>query len=158
MSTPRSQHGDDGPTAPDDHHFLRDADDPDDWVWRRRVRANPATRRVYQAGVLALGGVLVTGGLVLIPLPGPGWVIVFLGVAVWASEFEPAARLLDFGKARVRAWQVWVSHQTTWLKIALSLATAAFVAGAIWAALKITGIPGIVPEPFALWMRANLAL
>ncbi|MGL5860693.1 MAG: TIGR02611 family protein [Phycicoccus sp.] len=143
---------------PEEHHLLRSADDPDDWAWRRRIRANPATQRVYQAGVFVLGLVLVVGGLALVPLPGPGWFIVFFGVAVWASEFEPAARLLEFGKARLRAWQAWVGRQPMWLKVVLGLATAVFVAVVVWATLKVTGIPGIVPNDLATWMRANLAL
>ena len=61
--------------------------------------------------MLFVGLVLVLGGLVLVPLPGPGWLIVILGIAVWASEFEPAARLLDFVKDKVRAWEQWVRRQ-----------------------------------------------
>ena len=53
---------------------------------------------------------MVLGGLALVPLPGPGWLIVILGIAVWASEFEPAARLLELRQARLRAWEQWVSR------------------------------------------------
>lgn len=52
-----------------------------------------------RVGVAALGGLLVVVGLVLVPLPGPGWAIVFSGVAVLGSEFPWAERLLH----RVRA-------------------------------------------------------
>ena len=34
-------------------------------------------------------------GLVLVPLPGPGWVVVALGVALLGTEFAWAARLTD---------------------------------------------------------------
>ncbi|MGL4177642.1 MAG: TIGR02611 family protein [Dermatophilaceae bacterium] len=158
MSTPQRSGTAEEPPAREDRHLLRDADDADDWAWRRRLRANPTTRRLYQAGVFVLGLVLVVGGLALVPLPGPGWFIVFFGVAVWASEFEPAARLLEFGKVRVRAWQAWAGRQPMWLKVVLGLATAAVVVVAIWAVLKITGVPGVVPDGLATWMRTNLAL
>jgi uncharacterized protein (TIGR02611 family) len=47
--------------------------------------------------VALLGGGVVLTGLVLVPLPGPGWVIVFAGVAIWAVEFHWARRLLAVG-------------------------------------------------------------
>ena len=91
-----------------EHHLLRDPDDEDDWEWRRRIRASPRWRPLYQGAVLVVGLVMVLGGLALVPLPGPGWLIVILGIAVWASEFEPASRLLEFVKDKVRAWEQWV--------------------------------------------------
>ena len=101
----------------DDHHLLRDPDDEDDWEWRRRIRASPRWRPLYQGAVFVLGLVLVLGGLALVPLPGPGWLIVIAGIAVWASEFEPATRLLDFVKDHVRAWEQWVRRQAWWVKV-----------------------------------------
>ena len=76
-----------------DHNLTLDAQD-DDWAWRRRIRANPVTARVYRITVAVLGLVIVVGGLIVVPAPGPGWLIVFAGVSVWATEFEWAQRLL----------------------------------------------------------------
>jgi len=42
-------------------------------------------------------------GLALVPLPGPGWLIVFLGLGIMATEFAWAERLLDFGRRTLRA-------------------------------------------------------
>lgn len=51
---------------------------------------------------VTIGGFgLVILGLILIPLPGPGWVIVFAGLALLATEFVWAERLLHFAKRRV---------------------------------------------------------
>jgi uncharacterized protein (TIGR02611 family) len=138
---------------------LRDpSDDQDDWAWRRRIRANAHSLRIYRGVVFAVGLVLVLGGLVLVPLPGPGWLIVILGIAVWASEFEPAARLLDFVKARVRAWERWASAQAWWVKGLLALGCALVVAGAIWLVLWLTGIPGFVPDGMAGWLHTTAGL
>ena len=63
-----------------------------------------------------VGLVRVVGGLALVPLPGPGWLIVIRGIAIWASEFEPASRLLEFVKDRVRAWEQWLKPQSWWVK------------------------------------------
>ena len=94
--------------TPEERHLLRDPQDEDDWEWRRRIRANPRWRPIYQGGVFVVGLVMVLGGLALVPLPGPGWLIVILGIAIWASEFQPASRLLEFVKDKVRAWEQWL--------------------------------------------------
>ena len=83
----------------------------DDWAWRRRIRANPHTHRIYRILVGVLGLVVVSGGAVMVPFPGPGWLVVFIGVGIWASEFEWAARLLDFGKRTLKAWNAWPQIQ-----------------------------------------------
>ena len=138
--------------------FFRPPDDDDDWEWRRRLRANPTTRPALRVTVGLVGLVLVGGGLVLVPLPGPGWLIVILGLAVWASEFEPASNLLDFVKVRVRRWEQWVRVQPLWVKGLVGLATFLLVAAIAWTALRLTGLPGFLPDGLSEWLRDNLAL
>src|SRR4051795_13051118 len=68
----------------------------DRWAWRARMRRNPATRRVYRFGVGLLGMLLLALAVVTGPLPGPGGIpLALLALAVLASEFAWAARLLD---------------------------------------------------------------
>ncbi|NHI18503.1 TIGR02611 family protein [Phycicoccus endophyticus] len=122
------------------------------------MRNNPTTRHVLRAAVAVLGLVLVGGGLLLVPLPGPGWFIVILGIAVWSSEFEPAARLLEFVKDKVRQWDQWVRAQSRWTQAGVALATFAFVAAVLWGVTKVMGVPGIVPDGVAAWLHANLWL
>ena len=45
-------------------------------------------------GVAAVGGTLITVGVVLLVLPGPGLLLIALGVAVLASEFAWAEATL----------------------------------------------------------------
>lgn len=161
----------DGPTPDPDHPperhsdhefargpFLRGQDDEQDWAWRRRIRANTATRRAYRALVLVVGLVLVLGGLALVPLPGPGWLIVILGIAIWASEFEAAASLRDFVKEKVRAWEVWLRAQRPLVQGVVGVATAAFVLAVVWVTLRITGVPDFVPGGMAQWLRTTARL
>lgn len=140
-----------------DHHLLREPDD-DDWRWRRRIRASPRWRPVYQGGVFVVGLVLVLGGLALVPLPGPGWLIVILGIAVWASEFDPASRLLEFVKGKVRAWEQWAWAQPWWVKGLVGLATAVFVGGVLWLMIRLTGVPGLLPDGVQAWLHGNAGL
>ncbi|MEX0774401.1 MAG: PGPGW domain-containing protein [Phycisphaeraceae bacterium] len=54
--------------------------------------------------VLVAGMVLVLGGLPLIPLPGPGILIVFAGLALLATEFVWARALLKATKDTAVNW------------------------------------------------------
>ena len=51
----------------------------------------------YRAGSVIVGIVLVLGGVVLSGpgVPGPGFVVILLGLGLLALEFEPAERLLE---------------------------------------------------------------
>jgi uncharacterized protein (TIGR02611 family) len=139
-------------------HLLRDADDEDDWEWRRRIRASPRWRPLYQGAVFVVGLVMVLGGLALVPLPGPGWLIVILGIAAWASEFEPASRLQEFVKDKVRAWEQWVRVQPWWVKGLVGLLTLAFVGLALWLTMRLTGVPGLLPDAWETWLHDNAGL
>ncbi|MDQ3974343.1 MAG: PGPGW domain-containing protein, partial [Actinomycetota bacterium] len=55
----------------------------------------PAVRRHgRRLAVGIVGGLVVLVGLVLMPLPGPGLLVVLAGLAILASEFAPAAAAL----------------------------------------------------------------
>jgi uncharacterized protein (TIGR02611 family) len=144
--------------TPEERHLLRDPQDEDDWEWRRRIRANPRWRPIYQGAVFVVGLVMVLGGLALVPLPGPGWLIVILGIAIWASEFEPASRLLEFVKDKVRAWEQWLKPQAWWVKGLVALGTACVVAAALWLTMRVTGVPGLLPDGIEEWLHANAGL
>ena len=61
--------------------------------------------------ILTLGSLVVLLGIVLMPLPGPGLLIVFIGATLIAEESEVAARLLDRIDLRLqplnRRWKRW---------------------------------------------------
>ncbi|HJA39396.1 MAG TPA: TIGR02611 family protein [Candidatus Brevibacterium intestinigallinarum] len=109
----------------------------------------PHTARVYRATIGALGALIIVVGLILVPLPGPGWLIVLTGVAIIASEFAFARRLLRFAQARLRAWTRWVAASHWTVGASLGLATCACVVGAVWLVLLLIGLPDWVP---AAWV------
>jgi uncharacterized protein (TIGR02611 family) len=43
----------------------------------------------------AAGGVLLIAGIAMLALPGPGWLTIAAGLAILATEFAWARRLLD---------------------------------------------------------------
>ena len=56
---------------------------------------NSMAKRVI---VGVLGGVITLLGVVALVAPGPGWLIIFTGLGILASEFAWAARLLRQAK------------------------------------------------------------
>ncbi len=88
---------------------------------RNRVTALPGGRTVWRLLIGVIGGVIVVIGLLLIPLPGPGWALVFVGVALWATEFQWANRLLQFGRRVLRQWTDWAKRQSLVIRLLLGL-------------------------------------
>lgn len=82
---------------------------PDDrWAWRRKIRANAHRRRVYRVVVGLAGLLLIVLGLLSGPLPGPGGIpLVLLGLAVLASEFAWAHRLMLRFKHALHVFRGW---------------------------------------------------
>lgn len=93
-----------------------------------------------------LGSIIIVLGLVLVPLPGPGWLIVLTGVAIIASEFHVARRLLRFAREKLRAWSRWVAASHWSVGVSLGILTCACVIGAVWLVLLGIGLPGWVPR------------
>lgn len=137
-----------------DHHVFVDSED-DDWAWRRRIRANPTSAKVYRVGVFVLGLVVVVVGILLIPFPGPGWLIVIGGLAIWATEFERAQSVLEFVKRYVRAWEAWIKRQNPAVKALAGIVGIAFIATVLWLTFHFSGIPGFFPDGLENWMRTT---
>lgn len=79
-----------------------------------------------------VGGLVTLIGLILIPYPGPGWLIVFGGLAILATEFQFAARWLHFGKTKYDAWVAWIKRQNMFLRILIIGLTGAVVILTLW--------------------------
>ena len=129
----------------DDHNVTLDAAD-DDWEWRRKIRSNPHSHRIYRIIVGVAGLIVVVIGLIMVPFPGPGWLVVFLGLAIWASEFEWAQRLLRVARRTLHAWTSWLRPQPWWVKGLVLLATLASLAAIFWLLLLVSGISSFLPE------------
>jgi uncharacterized protein (TIGR02611 family) len=129
----------------------------DDWAWRRRIRSNPHSHRIYKWVVGIIGSAVAIGGLVLVPAPGPGWLIVFLGVGILASEFTWAQRLLEWGKERLRQWNDWLSPRPWWVKGLVALATLVLVCLIFYTYFQLAGVPRLLPdlveEPLHTYLR-----
>ena len=123
-----------------------------DWEWRRRVRADPRSRLILRIVVGVVGLIIVVIGLIMVPFPGPGWAVVFLGLVVWATEFVWAERLLQRARHTLEMWNDLLSPQPWWVKGLVLLATMASVAVIFWLLFLVSGVPGFFPDTVEQWL------
>ncbi|WP_322612421.1 TIGR02611 family protein [Dermacoccus abyssi] len=123
-----------------------DGGDRDRWEWRRRIRANPRSAQIYRMAVAIFGLIVVLIGIILLPFPGPGWVIIFIGLGIWGSEFEWAQNLLKWVRGTVEAWWDWLEKKGLWAKAIAGLLTFALVLAIFWAMFAVSGVPGWFPD------------
>ena len=112
-------------------------------------------RQTKKVGIGIIGGVVLLAGIVMIPYPGPGWLVVFAGLGILSTEFEWASRVLHFAKSKYDAWQLWLARQKQWVKVVFWLLTACVVVVTIW---LLNGY-GIVNNVLGLgwdWLKSPL--
>lgn len=102
------------------------------------IRANPLGDLAVKILVGALGAIVVAVGIVLIPLPGPGWLIVILGLTIWAIEFVWARHLLRFTRDKLRSWTRWVGRQPLFVRFLIGLAGLVFVAAVAYLTFRFS--------------------
>ncbi len=116
-----------------------DADDRPELLVKLQERKARHKQRgpIARVGVVMLGIFLILAGIVLSGpgVPGPGFLVILIGLGFVALEFDKAERLLE----RVIVWgdQMgdWVERRTTGQKVAMGLVAAAALAGFVVAAI-----------------------
>jgi uncharacterized protein (TIGR02611 family) len=104
---------------------------------RERKQRHKQRSKVVRLGSMILGIVLVLAGIVLsLPLvPGPGFLLIFLGLAVLALEFDPVERLVEKLVYRVDQLENSAKDasplQRALVIVAIVAACAAFVAASL---------------------------
>ncbi|HZN83230.1 MAG TPA: TIGR02611 family protein, partial [Mycobacterium sp.] len=100
--------------------------------WRDRLRERPRFELGYRIAIAVVGLAVLGVGILAIPYPGPGWAIVFLGLAILATEFDWARRLLAYTRERYDKVMAWFKKQGLWVQILGAAFTAAVVLGTLW--------------------------
>jgi uncharacterized protein (TIGR02611 family) len=75
---------------------------------RKERRRKPLLKAAY----LVMGAALLIVGIVLMPAPGPGFLVAFVGAAMLAEESLLAARAFDWLELKLRA--LFSSFERAW--------------------------------------------
>ena len=74
-------------------------------IWMSKQ--HPTVRVTWKIAIAIAGVFVIVTGLILVPLPGPGWLIVFMGFAVLGLEFPAAHKVHTYIKAKAVALLNW---------------------------------------------------
>lgn len=121
---------------------------------RKRLDGRPTLRLLFKIGVAVVGTSVLVLGIVLIPYPGPGWLVVFAGLAILATEFSWAGRLLSYARARYDRWTRWLAGQHWVVKLLVLTATALVVAALLWLLGVLWTVAGWVGLDTWTWLRS----
>ncbi|MGH8868257.1 MAG: TIGR02611 family protein [Actinomycetes bacterium] len=114
----------------------------------RRVRARHFIRRrrtlnqAYRLAVAIFGSAVTVAGVAMLALPGPGWAAIFVGLAILATEYHWARRLLHrahmlYEKAKERTLDPKVRRRN---QILGAVAAVVVALGAVWW-VRVFGVP-----------------
>lgn len=102
-----------------------------------------------------VGWAVLLLGVVMIPYPGPGWIVVFIGLSILAREFHWARRLNDRARHKYESWKSWLGIQPSYIKALFFALTTMTVIVTVW---LLNGY-GMMNEWFNLgidWVRSPL--
>jgi uncharacterized protein (TIGR02611 family) len=119
------------------------------------VRSRPGIDLAYRVVVGVVGTAVLITGILAIPYPGPGWLIVFAGLAILGTEFHWARRVLSFVRKHYDSWTRWLRGQSFGVRLAVLGATGAVVLLTLW----LVNALGLVAGWFGLpwdWVRSPL--
>jgi len=125
--------------------------------WRDRLRDRRRAEFVYRIVVGVLGLAILGVGILAIPYPGPGWAIVFVGLAILATEFDWARRLLAFTRERYDKVMGWFKAQGLWVQVLGAAVTAAVVLGTLWLLGALGWAAGLLGAE-AKWLKSPIGL
>ncbi|WP_281283717.1 TIGR02611 family protein [Pseudonocardia hydrocarbonoxydans] len=113
-------------------------------------------RRTYRIGVGVLGAVVLALGIIAIPYPGPGWLIVFAGLAILASEFAWAKRVLRFARSKYDAWTDWLGRQSLLVRLGVLALTGLVVLATLYLLGALYLVAGWVGLGGWTWLQSPL--
>ncbi len=88
----------------------------------RHATRHPAIAVAYRVVIACAGTGVILLGLLLVPLPGPGWPVVFSGLALLGTEFAWARRLALAARDRVGRWLRWTARKAWPVRVGVALA------------------------------------
>ena len=111
--------------------LLRDAALHAELTTGAQERTEEAARRniVLRLATIVVGFVVLLAGLALLPLPGPGSLVIIIGLGILARELPWAERLLEYVKKKAKIDEL--KEQPRWVQAAMWIGTVAAMAASM---------------------------
>jgi uncharacterized protein (TIGR02611 family) len=106
--------------------------------------------------VAVIGTAVVVAGIIMLPAPGPGWLVILAGLGILATEFAAARRVLVWVRDRYLAWVSWVGRQNLVVRSLVMLGILVLVAVCAW----LVGAFSLMASWFGLdlpWLASPIA-
>jgi uncharacterized protein (TIGR02611 family) len=125
-------------------------------LFRARLRRQPGLNLAYRIAVGVVGTAVLIAGIIAIPYPGPGWLILFAGLAILGTEFQWAQRVLHWTRARYDSWTAWLRRQRPAVRLAVIGGTGILVLATLWLVNVFGLVAGWVDLQWD-WVRSPVA-
>jgi uncharacterized protein (TIGR02611 family) len=122
--------------------------------FRERIEARATLRRTYRVAIAVLGGLVLVAGIVMIPYPGPGWAVVFAGLAILATEFIWARRVLQYARSKYDAWTDWLRRQSLLVRLTVLAGTGLVVVATLYLLNAFYLVAGLVGLGEWTWLQS----
>ena len=124
-------------------------DDAPEASWAEKLAArrlaHQSRSRVYRVLFVLTGAIVTLGGIAMLVLPGPGLVVIAVGLTMLAMEFAWAEQALERALERAEQASTTAREASRAQKVA-AVAAVLLGAGALLAWALVADIP-IVPDP-----------
>jgi uncharacterized protein (TIGR02611 family) len=110
----------------------------------------------YRILVGVVGIAVLIAGIIAIPYPGPGWLIVFAGLAILSTEFQRAQRVLHWTRSRYDSWTDWLRRQRPSVRFSVIALTGLVVVTTLWLVNAFGLVTGWIGVDWD-WVRSPLA-
>src|SRR4051794_40569332 len=88
---------------------------------RERTRQGAKRNIVVRLAIIAVGTIITLAGLAALVLPGPGIVLILIGLGILAQEVSWAERLLAYARRKAKLDKV--KTQPLWVRVVLWIFT-----------------------------------
>lgn len=129
-----------------------------------KLKKNPKFGFLVRPVTLVVGWIMVVVGIVAIPFPGPGWLMVFVSIGILSLELEWPHRLLHWAVEKYDLIDAWFKRQPLAIKgligLVLLIFTWCIFAFLFWAGWKLGMLDWTRPwlQPAVDWLPDWLGL
>ncbi len=79
-----------------------------------------------------VGTTVIIVGVIAMPYPGPGLLILLAGLAILATEFQRARQVLHWTRRRYDDWTDWLRRQRPLVRLSVIALTGLIVLATLW--------------------------